>query len=885
MDETVDKLGAGRERALIEAALAGLSPTPGGGRTAPANAPLPAQGTFEGYETLREIHRGGQGVVYLAIQLTTKRKVAIKVMHSGPFLGSSGRARFEREVEVLGQLHHPNIVDIHDSGQTADGSFYYVMDYISGRSLDEVLEKQTERSGIQETLALFAKICEAINAAHLRGIIHRDLKPSNIRIDNAGEPIIVDFGLAKVGLASVTADTTPHLMTMTGEFIGSLPWASPEQAIGSAGGLDVRTDVYSLGVILYQMLTGRFPYQVIGNMRDVLDNILKAEPARPSTIRRQINDEVETIVLKCLSKDKERRYQSAGDVARDIRRYLAGEPIEAKRDSGWYVLSKTLRRYRAPVGAGATLVIMLLVFSVAMTALYRRADAARAAETAAATAALAAQEQAEEQREHAQDNFEQTWALASTMGFELFDLIDNLRGATEAKSRLLEEVTSALEAVSVDERADDPAFQLDYARALARLAELLGGRSLHRVNDSERARTLADRSAAVLEQLRQANPDDHVATTALAEVRRVQAYLARARRTFDEAQGRYREAIDLHNEAVGARAATAAQRLEAQKERASTLVEFGDLYTIWIMEGDTGGDAEGLLTQANLRYDEASVFWQGQAAADPADVEAARWRGVLLLKRSKAEVLRGRTHMGAAQESDDDEVKRQELATAREPLVAAAGLGASALDVFVPLAESATADAEAARDIFLAHDAIGGAEKRLAIALRRLAEVTPDEPAATAVREEAEAAEARSLAAYGEAVREARRLAESDESNLMARRDLALTLGAIGQQLSAAGVDGASEALNEALLFGEDLYANDPLAQFRRDLAVMLFFLAEHERRLGEGAEGAAQEQHYRAALDHYRQAQGHFEGLAEEANAAAAKSRAEAVEGRLGPG
>jgi len=140
--------------------------------------------TIPGYELVKEAHCGGQGVVYQAIQKSTKRRVAIKVMHEGPFAGPPDKARFEREVQVLGQLNHPNIVAIHDSG-TAAGSFYYVMDYISGRSLDDYIT--LTKPSIDDALRLFAKICDAVNAAHLRGVIHRDLKPSNIRIDADGE--------------------------------------------------------------------------------------------------------------------------------------------------------------------------------------------------------------------------------------------------------------------------------------------------------------------------------------------------------------------------------------------------------------------------------------------------------------------------------------------------------------------------------------------------------------------------------------------------------------------------------------------------------------------------------------------------------------------------
>ncbi|MCK4341281.1 MAG: protein kinase [Phycisphaerae bacterium] len=302
------------------------SPTPG---SAGSSFTTPPPDSFAGYKILKEIHRGGQGVVYQALQKSTKRKVAIKVMKEGPFAGTADKARFDREVQVLGQLKHSNIVAIHETGVAA-GCHFFVMDYISGQPLDVYM--QSGKRSVDETAALFAKICEAVNAAHVRGIIHRDLKPGNIRIDEHGEPHILDFGLAK----TVTPDDS-SLMTLTGQFIGSLPWASPEQAEGQPSKIDVRTDVYSLGVLFHQMLTGKFPYEVVGNMRDVLDRIMNAAPARPSTIRKQINGEIETIVLKCLQKDSERRYQSAGDLARDLEHYLAGEPIEARRDSALYL--------------------------------------------------------------------------------------------------------------------------------------------------------------------------------------------------------------------------------------------------------------------------------------------------------------------------------------------------------------------------------------------------------------------------------------------------------------------------------------------------------------------------------------------------------------------
>lgn len=353
-----------------------------------------------GYEFVREIHRGGQGVVYQAVQCSTKRDVAIKVMKQGPFATLADRARFEREIETLGRLEHPNIVAVHDAG-VVFGWHYFVMNYVDGLPLDEFVEagRQSARAAggvaaasrrkanadtdvttggrggcsVNDLLALFATVCDAVHAAHLRGIIHRDLKPSNIRVDRGGQPHVLDFGLAK----SLDAERD-SAMTRTGQFVGSLPWAAPEQVEGASGKVDLRTDVYSLGAMLYQLLTGAPPFDVGSNLRSAVDDILFREPSRPSALAASagspgVGDELDTIVLKCLSKDRERRYQTAGELARDLRRYLTGEPIEAKRDSAMYVLRKTLRRYRLRVAAAGAFVLLLVVFSVVMALLYQRA--------------------------------------------------------------------------------------------------------------------------------------------------------------------------------------------------------------------------------------------------------------------------------------------------------------------------------------------------------------------------------------------------------------------------------------------------------------------------------------------------------------------------------
>lgn len=334
----------------------------------------PSSDAIPGYRILREIHRGGQGVVYQAIQETTGQKRAIKIMREGALAGANEKARFDREKRVLAYLDHPNIVGILDSG-TASGHFYFVMDYISGQALDVYIADR--RPTIREILELFATICEAVNAAHLRGVIHRDLKPGNIVVDHSGKPFVLDFGLAHSVAGEDPGVSHTPLMTLTGQFVGSVPWSSPEQVEAIPGTIDTRTDVYALGLILYHMLTGQFPYDVTGSVRDIMHNVLTAEPARPGTLRPDSGDEIETIVLKCLSKERQRRYQVAGDVAREIRRYLAGDPIEAKADSTWYVLKKSLRRHRVPVSVAGLLAVLIMVFGIVVLVMNRNLSAAR----------------------------------------------------------------------------------------------------------------------------------------------------------------------------------------------------------------------------------------------------------------------------------------------------------------------------------------------------------------------------------------------------------------------------------------------------------------------------------------------------------------------------
>jgi serine/threonine protein kinase len=347
---------------------------------------VPAQ--INGYELLGEIHHGGQGIVYKGVQLATRRTVAIKVLLEGRWAMPTRYRRFQREIEVVAALRDPSIVTVYDSGLTADGRLFFAMEFVDGSPLHEFVGKVAPPSSgapvlpIHAALGLFCAICDGVNHAHQRGVIHRDLKPSNILVDPEHRPHIVDFGLAKA-VGDESAVRQQSLVTAAGQFMGTLAYAAPEQLRGDADAVDVRTDVYALGVILYELLTGRLPYPAGKTLSDTIRAITDFEPAPPSLLHPSstgalpelpsaVDDELDTIVLKTLAKDPQRRYQTAGALGDDIRRYLRGDPIDARRDNAWYVLKKTIYRHRLSAAVGAAFLVLLLAFGVGMSLMYGR---------------------------------------------------------------------------------------------------------------------------------------------------------------------------------------------------------------------------------------------------------------------------------------------------------------------------------------------------------------------------------------------------------------------------------------------------------------------------------------------------------------------------------
>ncbi len=365
------------------------------------------------YRIVREIGRGGMGVVYEAEQESPRRAVAVKVILGGAFVDDREVRLFQREAETLGRLRHPGIAAIYEAGRTDEGQHFFAMELVRGDSLDRHLRARggpaaaESRADLRGRLSLFLEICEPIAYAHQRGVIHRDIKPSNIlvtrdepaaderprgRAETDGRSAgarapgarikVLDFGIARI----TDPEATLSALTSGPAYArGTLPYMSPEQARGDADAIDVRTDVYSLGVVLYEMLAGARPYDVTrGQPHEAVRTICEAPPRRPSSLAPALAGDVETILLTALETEPARRYQTVAALADDVARFLADEPILARPPSTIYQVRKLVARHRLAFGFMAAIAALLVVFGATMTVLFAQQRRLRArAETEA----------------------------------------------------------------------------------------------------------------------------------------------------------------------------------------------------------------------------------------------------------------------------------------------------------------------------------------------------------------------------------------------------------------------------------------------------------------------------------------------------------------------
>ena len=331
------------------------------------------------FRIVRRLGEGGMGIVYEAEQEHPRRTVALKVIKSGLNDPRLVR-RFEQELLALGRLQHPGIAQIYEAGVAENGfgpQPYFAMEFIRGEPLLEYADAY--QLNTRQRLDLIARVCDAVHHAHQRGIIHRDIKPGNILVDDTGQPKVLDFGIAR----ATDSDARITHQTDLGQIVGTLAYMSPEQVLADPLELDTRSDVYSLGVVLYQMLARRLPYNVSARLPEAARTIQVQEPAPLSTISGAYRGDIETIVGKALEKDKTQRYASAAELAADIRRYLHDEPIMARPASTIYQLQKFARRHKALVlGIMAVFVVLLAGIIVSIR------EAARANREAATSRAI-----------------------------------------------------------------------------------------------------------------------------------------------------------------------------------------------------------------------------------------------------------------------------------------------------------------------------------------------------------------------------------------------------------------------------------------------------------------------------------------------------------------
>ena len=348
-----------------------------------------------GFRILRKLGEGGMGIVYEAEQLSPRRCVALKVVRGGRFVDELSLRMFRREAETLARLVHPNIASIYEVGRTEDGQHFFTMELVPGRTLSAFVKERLGGGSptpgqLRERLRLFATICRAVNHAHQRGVIHRDLKPSNIVVTEAGEVKILDFGLARI--TDADAPQATGVLSEMGKIKGTLPYMSPEQTRADGRDIDSRTDVYSLGVILYELVSDGWPYDtqnvsIVQAVRTICE-----EPPRPlkrTSGGMAIDADLQTIAAKALEKEPDRRYQGAVALAEDVERYLSNQPILAHPPSTMYQLRKFAARHKGRVAAAGAIGLLLVALAVTMAVQAERVRKERDRATAEAAKASA----------------------------------------------------------------------------------------------------------------------------------------------------------------------------------------------------------------------------------------------------------------------------------------------------------------------------------------------------------------------------------------------------------------------------------------------------------------------------------------------------------------
>ena len=475
---------------------------------------------IDSYQILRQIGAGGMGTVYLAAHgdQSFEKRVALKLIKRGMDT-SAVLKRFMLERQILARLEHPNIANLLDGGSTFDGLPYFVMEYVDGLPITKFCD--LHQFSIEERLKLFQAVCAAVSYAHQNLVVHRDLKPSNILVTADGTPKLLDFGIAKLLSPDWSLETAEATATM---FRLMTPeYASPEQLRGLP--MTTTSDVYSLGVVLYELLSGERPYKIAGRLpEEVAQIVLTAEPLKPSLVisskfkvnssktsgqsletvdeqspkskvqspksqnLKSLRGDLDNIILKALRKEPERRYASVQELCEDIRRHLAGLPVTATADTSFYRAGKFIKRHRLGVSSGLLIVLTLIT----------------AASITTWQAIVARREQA-----RAEQRFNQVRKLANTVLFDYHDSVAKLAGSTPIRERMVRDALEYLDNLA-NENIEDKNLKRELAAAYQKVGDVQGGASQSNLGNRAEAVTSYRKSLSILESLSNTAPNNEI---------------------------------------------------------------------------------------------------------------------------------------------------------------------------------------------------------------------------------------------------------------------------------------------------------------------------------------------------------------------------------------
>lgn len=803
------------------------------------------------YTIRRVIATGGMSVVYEATQEQPRRTVALKLMRSGLYTERAAQ-RFRHEVEILGRLQHPNIARIYDAGifdQTTwlGGTVpYFVMELIDGRPITEYAEVQ--RLNLRQQLALMGKVCRAVHYAHQKGVIHRDLKPSNILVDESEEPRILDFGVALATKSDVQLTT---VKTDAREIIGTLPYMSPEQMLADAEKLDTRSDVYSLGVIMYQLLTGRLPFDLQKkSVPEVIHIVWGQDPVPLDTIDNRLRGDVKTIVSKALEKERTRRYQSASDLAADIQRHLAGEPVLAHPPSAIYQTIKLVRRYRWPFALIGSVLVLVIAFGIIAGALaFRLADEREAALQARDNESLARRAEAE-QRRLADQRFSDVRHLATTLVFDAHDALGSLQGSAKARNIILSIGLRYLDALAAEVGHDDPMLLGDLAIAYRRIAFIQGDPYTTNLGRTEASIESCRKALALAEELLSTAPDDVRMILIASDVEQLLGALL-------ESTGHTSKAVEYYESAIHRRERAA--RLGTDPLWSPRVDRLHSRFALTCI-------STGRLTKALEHSQQAATLLEKLVESNPED------------RCLRADLAQARVYLGTSRffldeiekvfdptlkaikvlesfvvEQPLNSVYHRDLATGyltlgrawakKEEPARAIPLLKKSLDKFRALYEIDPDNINALRNLFVNLQVIGDVWRRI------------NKPR-------------KAYEYFEEMLDSARKLHAKAPESLIYRRDLATSHNLIGIALY--DLDRFEESFvqyQEAQKLFEELAADSRNPIARRDLAVSYYFLAQIHKDQARRSNGdyKTERSHWNAAATWYRKAGSIFRSLRED--------------------